>query len=159
LAQAQSNEAPRGRKSDYVDALRLARRFVAAELKLSYVPDEEQRGWRCLARSKYQLSGQRVRLHGQMEALLEESRIKLSSLVSDLLGATGRRILGALAKGETDREKLAALAANNVKASRKELADALRGPMQPAQRKVLGMLLEQVELLDRQTMELRLELG
>src|ERR1035437_2440426 len=141
LPQAQSNGAPRGRKSDFVDALRLARRFLAAELKLSFVPDEEQRGWRCLARSKYQLRSQQVRLHGQIEALLEESRIKLSSMVSDLLGATGRRILGALVKGETNAEKLAALAANNVKASREELADALRGPMQPAHRKGLGMWL------------------
>ena len=159
LAQAQSNGAPRGRKSDFVDALRLARRFLAAELKLSFVPDEEQRGWRCLARSKYQLRSQQVRLHGQIEALLEESRIKLSSMVSDLLGATGRRILGALVKGETNEEKLAALAANNVKASREELADALRGPMQPAHRKVLGMWLEQVEMIDRQIVDLHLELG
>ena len=48
LAQAQSNAAPRGRKSAYADALRLARRFLAAELRLSFVPDAEQRTWRCL---------------------------------------------------------------------------------------------------------------
>src|ERR1035437_10185277 len=62
-------------------------------------------------------------------------------------------------KGETNAEKLAALAANNVKASREELADALRGPMQPAHRKVLGMWLEQVEMIDRQIVDLHLELG
>jgi hypothetical protein len=54
LAQAQSNAAPKGRKSDFVDALRLARRFLAAELRLSYVPDAEQRSWRGLSRSKHQ---------------------------------------------------------------------------------------------------------
>jgi transposase len=54
LAQAQSNAAPRGRKSDYSDALRLARRFLAAELRLSFVPDAEQRTWRCLSRNKHQ---------------------------------------------------------------------------------------------------------
>src|SRR3981189_2119299 len=46
LAQAQSNAGPGGRKLDYVDALRLARRFLSAELRLSFVPDAEQRSWR-----------------------------------------------------------------------------------------------------------------
>src|SRR5947207_5376049 len=48
LAQAQSNAAPRGRKTDFKDALRLVRRFLSAELRLSFVPDADQRTWRCL---------------------------------------------------------------------------------------------------------------
>ena len=50
-----------------------------------------------------------TRLHNQMESLLEEMQIKLSSVLSDLLGASGQRILRALAEGETDAEKLASL--------------------------------------------------
>jgi hypothetical protein len=102
LAQAQSNAAPRGRKSDYVDALRWARRFLAAELRLSFVADAEQRTWRCLARHKHQKRQRRIQIQNQMEALLEECQIKLSSVITDLLGLTGYRILQALAKGETD---------------------------------------------------------
>ena len=48
-----------------------------------------------------------MRLQNQLEALLEETHIKLSSLVSDLLGASGRRMLKALAEGETDPLALA----------------------------------------------------
>jgi len=93
LAQAHSNKAPKGRKNDFGDARRLTRRLVAGELILSFVPEAEQRAWRMMTRHKQQLVRDRVRLQNQLEALLEETRIKLSSGISDLLGASGRRIL------------------------------------------------------------------
>ena len=74
------------------------------------MPDAEQRLWRTVTRRKYQLTRNKVRLQNQLEALLEEAHIKLSSLVSDLLGASARRMLKALADGETDPAALAALA-------------------------------------------------
>src|ERR1700738_1423115 len=107
LAQAFSNRAPRGRKHDFKDAERLVRRLIAKELILSFVPDGEQRIWRNLSRMKLQLVRDRVRLRSQIECLLEEMRIKLSAVVTDLLGSSGLRILHALAKGETDAKTLA----------------------------------------------------
>jgi transposase len=83
LAQAQSNRAPRGRKRDFADGERWVRRHVAGELILSFVPDPEQRLWRTVTRSKYPLTCDRVRLQNQLESLLEDGRIKLSSCVSD----------------------------------------------------------------------------
>src|SRR5208283_6159935 len=100
LAQAFSNRAPRGRKHDFKDAERLVRRRIANELILSFVPSGEQRIWRNMTRRKLQLTRDRVRLQSQMECLLEEMRIKLSIVVSDLLGVSGLRILRALAEGE-----------------------------------------------------------
>src|SRR3974390_171796 len=88
LAQAQSNRGRRGRKKDFRDAERLVKRLVANELVLSFVPDAEQRLWRTVTRRKYQLTRDKVRLQNQLESLLEEAHIKLSSLVSDLLGAS-----------------------------------------------------------------------
>jgi transposase len=70
LAQAHSNRAPKGRKNDFGDAKRMARRLLADELVLSFVPDPEQRLWRTLARGKQQLVRDRVRLQNQVEALL-----------------------------------------------------------------------------------------
>src|ERR1700732_3392286 len=102
LAQAQSNRGRRGRKKDFPDAERLGERLVADELVLSFVPDPEQRLWRTVTRRKYQLTRNHVRLQNQLESLLEEAHIKLSSLVSDLLGASARRMLKALAEGETN---------------------------------------------------------
>ena len=90
LAQAQSNRGPGGRKKDFPDAERLVKRLVAQELTLSFVPDVEQRLWRTVMRRKYQITRNRVQLHNRLEALLEEAHIKVSSLVSDLLGVSAR---------------------------------------------------------------------
>jgi transposase len=131
LAQAQSNRERRGRKRDFPDAERLVKRLVARELTLSFVPDAEQRLWRTVTRKKYQLRRDRVRLHNQLESLLEEAHIKLSSLVSDLLGASARRMLKALADGETNPAALAALADQKLRATPEQLCDGLGAqPMQ-----------------------------
>ena len=152
LAQAQSNRARRGRKDDFRDAERLVRRHVAGELILSFVPAPEQRLWRTLTRSKYQLTRDRVRLHSQLEALLEDCRIKLSSCVSDLLGVSSRRILERLAAGETDPGVLARLAEPELRATPQRLADALAAAagMNCEHRQVLQLFLERLELIERQ---------
>jgi len=150
LAQAQSNRAPKGRKNDFRDAKRLSRRLLAGELMLSYVPGPEQRTWRTLTRSKCQLVKERVHLHNQLEALLEEMRIKLSSVISDLLGVSGRRILEALSNGETDPDKLADLGSEKLRCKREHLTDALRGSPTPTHLAVLKLFLERLKLLDTQ---------
>jgi transposase len=154
LAQAQSNRAPGGRKSDFRDARRLLRRFVAGELFLSFVPDAEQRAWRTVTRARVQLVCERVQLQGQMESLLEEGRIKLSAVISDLLGASGRRILRALADGQTDPQKLAELGDERLRCGRAVLIDAMTGSMSAIHQQLLGQHLDRIELLDRQIQEL-----
>src|SRR5450631_1362172 len=111
LCQAKSNHGPRGRKNDFLDAERMVKRLVAQELILSFVPDEEQRLLRTVTRRKYQLTRIKISLKNQLESLLEQAHIKLSSLVSDLLGVSARRILKALAEGETDAGVLAVVPA------------------------------------------------
>jgi transposase len=154
LAQAFSNRAPRGRKHDFKDAERLVRRLIADELILSFVPNGEQRIGRNLTRMKLQLTRDRVRLQNQMECLLEEMRIKLSSVVSNLLGASGLRILQALAKGETDPKQLAALGDDRLQCSEEQLVDALTGRAQPLHREMLTLQLERLLLIDRQIAQL-----
>lgn len=150
LAQARSNRGPRGRKTDFRDAKRGVSRWLSGDLVLSCVPDAEQRGWRMLTRTKYQLTRDRVRLQSQLESLLEECQIKLSSLVSDLLGASGRRILRALADGETNPARLAALGDKRLRASQAELTDALSGQVHPRHRQVLALYVARLELIATQ---------
>jgi transposase len=150
LAQAQSNRGPKGRKRDFADALRMVKRFLSEDLILSYVPDPEQRLWRRLTRTKTSLRDQRQRVQLQIESLLEEMMIKLSSVVSDLLGASGQRILQAIAAGEEDPAKLARLGDERLKASEQELQKALRGRVQAAHRLILGLFLKQIALIDEQ---------
>ena len=154
LAQAQSNRAPGGRKTDLGDAKRLLRRFVAGELFLSFVPEAEQRAWRMVTRGRVQLIRERVLLQNQIESLLEEGRIKLSSVISDLLGLSGRRILRALAGGQTNPEKLAALGDDRLKCGRPALVDALTGSMGEIHRQLLGQHLDRIELVDKQIEDL-----
>lgn len=129
LAQPRSTQAPRGRKSDFADAKRIVRRLLAEDLTLSYVPDREQRQWRTMTRMRVRMSTQQVRLRNQMEGVLEEGRIKLSSVVSDLVGVSGRRILWALVGGETDPVKLASLAEKRLHCTAEQLQEALRGEL------------------------------
>ena len=156
LAPAQSNRAPRGRKSDFRDAERLVRRQIAGQLILSCVPEPEQRLWRTLTPTRYPLTKDRVRLYGQWESPLEEARLKLSSGLSDWLGVSGQRMLQALAKGETDPAKLAAMADKAVRATPEQLQDALcaAATLHPLHRQILKLILERVELIDRQIAKL-----
>jgi transposase len=147
LAQAFSNRAPRGRKHDFRDAERLIRRLVAGELTLSFVPEPEQRTWRTLTRMKVQLCRDKSRLQGQLECLLEEMRIKLSSVITDLLGASGYRILRALAGGQTNPQKLAALGDDRLQCSEQQLIDALNGSPQPVHLQLLGLYLDRYQML------------
>jgi transposase len=157
LAQAHSNGARRGRKSDFRDAERLVHRLVAGELVLSYVPDEEQQGWRCLTRTRFQLVCERGRIQSQIENLLEDAQIKLSSVITDLLGASGRRILEALAQqqGAHDPGKLAELGHPKLRASRAELIEALDGRWLDRHRVLLQMHLRRLQLLDADIEQLR----
>lgn len=150
LAQAHSNRAPRGRKRDFADAERLLRRHLAGELILSFVPDAEQRLWRTMTRSKHQLTRDRVRIHNQVESLLEDARIKLSGVVSDLLGVSSRRMLKALAAGETDPAKLSALADRALRATPEQLQEALSAAstLGPLHRQVLGLFLSRLEVIE-----------
>jgi transposase len=154
LAQAFSNRAPRGRKHDFKDAERLVRRLIANELILSFVPDGEQRTWRSMTRMKVQLTRDRVRLQNQMECLREEMRIKLSIVVSNLVGASGLRILRALAEGETDPRQLAQLGDERLRCSEEQLVDALTGRAQPMHRAMLALQLERLQLIDTQIAKL-----
>src|SRR6267154_2513219 len=166
LAQAQSNRGPRGRKRDFADAERLVKRLVARELTLSFVPDAEQRLWRTVTRRKYQLRCDRVRLQNQLESLLEEAHleeahIKLSSFVSDLLGLSARRMLKALADGETNPAALAALADERLRATPEQLCDALGAcrELNVVYRRLLKMALEELRLIDEQIGQLDQEMA
>jgi transposase len=150
LAQARSNRGPRGRKTDFRDAQRAVSRLLSGDLVLSYVPEAEQRGWRTLTRTKHQLTRDKVRLQSQLESLLEECQIKLSSIVSDLLGASGQRILRALAQGETDPARLAELGDKRLRASEAELQEAFSGAPQPIHRQLLSLYLARLDLIESQ---------
>jgi transposase len=161
LAQAQSNHGPRGRKQDFPDAERLVKRLVAHELILSFVPDVTQRLWRTVARRKYQSTCNRVQLQNRLECLLEEMHIKLSSLVADLIGPSARRMLRAIANGETDPGAVAALGSRRLQATPDQLRDALGActDLHPVYRRLLTLTLDELEVIERHIHQLDEELA
>jgi transposase len=101
------------------------------------------------------------RLQNQLEALLEEAHIKLSSLVSDLLGASARRMLHALAEGETDPAALATLADQRLRATPAELRDALCActELNPVYRRLVRLALNDLQLIEQQIGQLDQEIA
>jgi transposase len=154
LAQPRSTAAPRGRKTDFADAKRIVKRLSADDLTISFVPEAEQRRWRLLTRARSSATQQITQLRNHIEGLLEEGQIKVSGLLSDLLGWSGWRMLSALAAGESDPEKLAKLAHEQVRATPEQLREALDGQLESAHRLLLKQHLDQIELLRKQTEEL-----
>jgi transposase len=116
------------------------------------VPNAEQRLWRTVTRKKHQLRRDRIRLQNQLESLLEEAHIKLSSLVSDLLGLSAQRMLKAIAEGETNPATLATLADERLRATTEQLCDALGActELNPVYRRLVSMALEELRLINEQ---------
>ena len=106
LAQARSTRAPRGRKWDKADAKRNAKRLLSGDLTVSYVPAPEQRDWRLLMRTQVAMHESVVRVRNQIEVLLEQAQMKLSSVVTYILDKSARRMLDALVRGLSDPVEL-----------------------------------------------------
>jgi transposase len=152
-------QAPRGRKRDFRDAMRLADRWSSGDLEESFVPDAEQRSWRSLTRTRVQMKRKMGVIRSHIEGLLEEGGIKLAAVVSDLFGVTGWAILEQIAKGQTDIEKLLSHTRGSLHKKRPQLEAALRGRLGPVYRLLLSQQLEQVKLLVNQIEEINQVLG
>src|SRR5271170_3345590 len=146
--------APRGRKSDFRDAQRLADRWSAGDLEDSFIPGAEQRAWRWLTRTRVQLKKKLSAVQSHVEGLLEQGGIKLSAVVSDLFGVSGWAMLEHIGQGVTDVEVLAREARGVLRKKDAELKEALVGQLEPVYRLLLRQHMDQVRLLRQQVEEI-----
>jgi transposase len=146
--------APRGRKSDFRDAQRLADRWCSGDLEESFIPGAEQRSWRWLTRTRVQWKKKLGVIHSHIEGLLEQSGIKLAAVVSDLFGVSGGAMLEHIAQGVTDVEVLVKEARGVLRNKDAPLREALAGHLDPVYRLLLRQHMEQVRLLRRQLEEI-----
>jgi transposase len=137
-----------GRKTDVNDATWLAELMAHGLVRGSFVPDEQTQEMRTLLRTRKQLVRERSRHIQRLQKALEDANIKLDSVISDILGLSGRRMIEALIAGETDPNALAALAHRRIKASPAELEAALRGRVTRHHRFLLGLHLQQIDAID-----------
>jgi transposase len=118
-------------------------------LRSSFVPSPDQQDLRDLTRTRISLVEERARLVNRIQKLLEEANLKLASVLSDVMGVSGKAILHALAEGEEDVERLAGLAHRSVQHKHDLLIQALEGQIRPHHRFLLHELLSLIEALDR----------
>ena len=116
-----------GRKTDVNDATWLADLMAHGLIRASFVPDEPTQQMRDLLRTRKQFVRERSSHIQRIQKTLEDANIKLDSVVTDILGLSGRRMIEALIAGQTDPQALAALAHRRIQASPDELEAALRG--------------------------------
>lgn len=146
--------APRGRKRDFRDAQRLADRWSSGDLEESFIPAAEQRSWRWLTRTRVDLKRKLGVIRNQVEGLLEEGGIKLTSVVSDVFGVSGWAMLGKIAEGENDIEELLGEARGALRKKKAQLQEALVGQLEPLYRILLKQYRAQVRLLWDQVEEI-----
>lgn len=105
-----------GRKTDLNDAMWIADLIACGLIKASFVPDEEMQELRSLLHTRKQLGREQTRHVQRIEKALAEANIKLGSVICDIMGASGRRIIEAMIAGVRNAHKLAALASERISA-------------------------------------------
>jgi transposase len=137
-----------GRKTDVNDAMWIADLLRHGLLHASFIPPLAQREVRELTRHRTILLQDRARFANRLERILEDTTIKLSSVVSDLLGVSARAMLTALLAGQPDPVVLARLARGRLRDKREALEEALVGIIKPHQRFLLVECLGALDFFD-----------
>jgi len=137
-----------GRKTDVNDATWLADLMAHGLVRGSFVPDEQTQEMRDFLRTRKQFVRERSSHIQRIQKTLEDANIKLDSVITDIIGLSGRRMIEAIIAGETAPNVLAALAHRRIKAAPSELEAALRGRVTAHHRFMLRLHLDHMTALD-----------
>lgn len=148
LVNAQHLSRVPGRKTDQSDADWICELMQYGLLKASFIPPPGQRELRDLVRYRTSFVRERATLVNRVQKVLEGANIKLASVVTDIMGASGRAMLEALVGGVASNEEMAELARGSLRGKREELAKALEGRVKDHHRFVLTELLCQIDSLE-----------
>jgi transposase len=139
-----------GHKTDVQDAEWLAQLLMHGLLKASFIPPKPQRALRELTRYRTRLVQERARVVNRVQKLLEGANIKLSAVVTDIMGVSARAMLAEIVAGQTDATLLAELARGRLRNKIPELEQALTGLVQPHHRFLLATQLGHIDFVDEQ---------
>jgi transposase len=137
-----------GRKTDVNDATWLADLMAHGLIRGSFVPDEPTEQMRNLLRTRKQFVRERSSQVQRVQKTLEDANIKLDSVISDVVGVSGRRMLEALIRGQSEPQELAALAHGRIRATGAQLEAALRGRVTVHHRFLLRLHLDHLDAVD-----------
>jgi len=148
-----------GRKSDMNDATWIADLLAHGLIRSSFVPPAPIQELRDLTRTRRQLVHEVARHVLRIQKTLEDANLKLTQVMSDIVGVSGRAILNALIAGETDPQRLADLTRGRLKATRAELVDALHGRITDHHRFMITLHLNQIDALERAVAAIEARIG
>jgi len=153
LVNAQHFKSVPGKKTDLKDGEWIGDLLQHGLLRKSFVPDKPIRELRDLTRNRAMLAREKVRLACRIQKVLEDANIKLSSVASDVLGHSGRAMLNAMVKGESDPEVLAEMAKKRLRAKIPQLQIALTGRITDHHRFLLKQWLEMLKMTEEKIAE------
>jgi transposase len=148
-----------GRKTDVKDAEWIAQLLKHGLLKASFIPHREQRELRELVRYRRSMIEERSREVARIQKILEGANIKLSSVASNVLGVSGRKILDSIIRGNVDSISLSQLAKGRLRSKIPELQQALEGLIGEHQKMILKSQLSHIDFLDTHIEELSNEIA
>jgi len=137
-----------GRKTDIKDAEWVAELLQHGLLQGSFIPNRSQRELRELTRYRRTLVQQRAQVVNRIQKLLECANIKLTAVVSNVMGVSGRAMLEAIAKGIKDPQVLAAMAKGRLRSKLLDLEKALQGLVGPHQQMLLQSQLRHIDFIE-----------
>jgi transposase len=143
-----------GRKTDVKDGDWISDLLAHGLIRPSFVPDTQTQEMRTFLRTRKQLVREKSSHILRIQKTLEDANIKLDSVITDIMGLSGRKMIEALIAGEKEPTKLARLADHRVKASQETLREALRGRVTKSHRFLLRLHLGQIDALDAAIAEL-----
>jgi transposase len=146
-----------GRKTDVADAAWLAELLAHGLIRPSFVPEPATAAMRALMRTRKQLVREGASHVQRLQKVLEDANLKLASVLSDIVGVSGRAILEALIAGEADPDRLLALVHRRVKAEPGRLRAALTGRLTDHHRFLLRLHLRQTDAIDAALAEIDAE--
>jgi len=149
LANAHHLKNVPGRKTDIRDCQWIAQLLQHGLLKGSFIPPRPQRELRDLTRQRTQLIDEGSRISNRIQKVLEDANVKLGSVASNVVGASGRLMLEAMVAGEDDPARLADLAQRRMRSKIPQLEQALYGKLTEHHRWMLKLLLDQLEATEQ----------
>ena len=159
IGNAQDMQQRPGRKTDKADARWIAELLAHGLIRPSFVPPPAISALRDLTRTRVALVQTRSQAKNRVHKVLEDTNVKLASVVTDLFGVSGRRMLAALIAGERDPQALAGLALGRLRRKLPQLEVALTGQFTHHHATIIQASLELVDLLNRQIADLDSQIG
>ena len=146
-----------GRKTDVKDAEWIADLLAHGLISASFVPPTTIQELRHLTRDRVQFEREQTRHIQRIQKTLQDANIKIDSVISDLMGKSGRAFLAAIVAGETDPERLARLGSPRLKASHEEIVEALRGIVTDHHRRTIKRHLDMIRSTEAAIADIDLE--